>query len=273
MKNIKFTIMQHGWIENDYAWNEAVPYPLTKDNREAKARWVKVPSYSVLIKHPDIGNILYDTGSFIGDEDNRLPESAKQINSLTIQREEFLDRQLEKLNLSVKDIDLIILSHMHWDHAGGVGFFEGTLAGQHIIAPKADFAFGLMQSHKSPDRFVDGYLRENFHFKNVGYDLIEEDTYIADGVRILMASGHTPAICTLYIETEMGNYLFVSDTASMKNIVGPPLKYPGILYDKTGYERSIKHLENYAKEHKAKIIFGHDIEQIASMKKAPYFYG
>ena len=113
MSEISFTILPHGHIENDFAWNVAVPNPASRDDREPKAKWVHAPSFSVLIHHSDLGYVLYDSGSCPGDEADRLPETPRKFFPLYAKREEFLDKRLESLGLAPSDISMVIISHMH----------------------------------------------------------------------------------------------------------------------------------------------------------------
>lgn len=79
MKGLKYTILPHGFIENDLAWNVAMPAPATRDNKSPTPIWGRFPTYSVLISHPTEGYILFDTGSALGDDAGRRPASMDNI--------------------------------------------------------------------------------------------------------------------------------------------------------------------------------------------------
>lgn len=146
MKGLKYTILPHGFIENDLAWNVAMPAPATRDNKSPTPIWGRFPTYSVLISHPTEGYILFDTGSALGDDAGRRPASMDNIFPLYIKREEYLDKQLEKLGLSVEDISLVVCSHMHWDHSGGLCFFAEKKTPQKVLTSREDYVFGAMQT-------------------------------------------------------------------------------------------------------------------------------
>ena len=55
------------------------------------------------------------------------------------ERDEFLDAQLSKIGLTPSDISLVIVSHMHSDHCGGLQFFSNTKAGRKIYVGKKEF--------------------------------------------------------------------------------------------------------------------------------------
>ena len=270
---ISFTILPHGHIENDLAWNVAVPFPASIDNRNPQAQWIKVPSFSVLIKHSSLGYVLYDTGSCPGDEASRLPEYPRKYLPYFAGREEFLDKRLESLGLQPRDISTVIVSHMHWDHSGGLGFFKNTGAGRRIYVHKKDFSYGLLVTHQSRETFAGGgYFKENFEVPGLEYNLIEEDETLAEGLEIITLEGHTPGILGLAAHLKSGVYIFPSDAVYTARNYGPPEAVPGIIYDTLGFGRSIAKLRKLQKKYNASLIFPHDPEQFKTLKCCPYFY-
>lgn len=272
MKNLAFTLLPHGYIENDRAWNVAVPHPASVDDRKPAAEWVRVPSFSVLIRHPSAGYILYDTGSTPGDELDRRPAEARRLLPVCAQRNDYLDAQLERLGLTPKDIELVIVSHMHSDHGGGLTFFSGTKAGRNIYVPKKDFERGLVETHRSCGEFDLAYIKENFEFPGLSYNLVDEEMELAPGIELIILEGHVPAILGLILHMNSGVYIFPSDAVYSSANYGPPMRFPGIIYDTLGFERSIKRLHKLQRGLHATIIFPHDPEQYASLKQAPFFY-
>ncbi|MGQ9623586.1 MAG: hypothetical protein ACUVTO_09250 [Candidatus Caldatribacteriaceae bacterium] len=89
MKGIRLFIQPHGYIENDLAWNIANPEIATVDRREVKSKWLPFPTFSVLIEHPRVGWILYDTGPHPEVLRRRLPEEAESFFSMLPMRKIF----------------------------------------------------------------------------------------------------------------------------------------------------------------------------------------
>lgn len=273
-KNLKFAILSHGRIENDLAWNVAVPFPASRNNRETKSKWISVPSFSVLIDHPDLGYVLYDTGSCPGDEADRRPKDTQEFFPFYADREDFLDRRLAALGLKPDDISVVVVSHMHWDHSGGLTFFSGTKPGQNIYVHRKDFLYGLQETHRCSDVVFGGggYFKDNFEFKGLNFNLIEDDQDLAEGLHLVTLEGHTPGILGLVAELESQTYIFPSDAVYTKKNYGPPAAFPGIIYDTLGFQRSVAKLNLLEKKYNAKLIFPHDPEQFSELKQAPYFY-
>lgn len=271
MKGLKFSILPHGYIENDLAWNVAMPNPATRSAPDAKPVWGRFPTYSVLISHPSEGHILFDTGSAPGDEAGRRPAFMNDRFPLYIRREEFLDRRLEALGLCVEDISLVLCSHMHWDHSGGLSFFAYRSTPQKVLAPKADYTFGLTHTlapYQAADDCV--YFRENYLFENLDYTLVEQDQPLCEGMDLILLEGHTPAVMGLVLHLESGAVIFPSDAiGSQANYDG---RCPGIIYDSLGFQRAVQKVRGLQRQLNANVIFPHDAGQFAGLRQAPYFY-
>ena len=130
------------------------------------------------------------------------------IFPLYIKREEYLDKQLEKLGLSVEDISLVVCSHMHWDHSGGLCFFAEKKTPQKVLTSREDYVFGAMQT-LAPYRVAEdcAYFRENYLFKNLDISFVEEDDTLCEGIDMILLQGHTPAVLGLVLYLESGTVI------------------------------------------------------------------
>ena len=272
MPKIKFALLKHGFIENDLSWNTSMANPASIHNKAAQAIWSRFPCFSVLIYHSDVGWILYDCGVCPGDEKDRLPEYFKELYPLYATEEDYLENRLKSVGLTPHDISQVIISHTHWDHMGGIGLFSHTKAGEHIITSEADYSYGIAHSHANLSGVDGGYVKKNYQFDGLGFDFVDEDYELADGIKIFSFTGHTPCILGLMVQLQSGTYLFPSDTVNSRLNYGPPARPSAFMYDSLGYMASLKKLRRLEKEYNATIIFPHDYEQFCSLKLAPEFY-
>ncbi|MCQ5130163.1 N-acyl homoserine lactonase family protein [Butyricicoccus faecihominis] len=275
MKGLAFAIIRYGSIWNDPAWNVAVPNPATAHHPRAESVFTEYPASFILIRHPKVGYILYDVGDFPDGEDGvPRPVYWKEYFRPQMRREDYIDRILPRYGVQLSEVSHIILSHMHYDHAGGIKFFKGTHAAQNVFVPKEDFVQGCLaaltadneQTTESP------YWRSIMTAPGIAYHLLEEDTELFPGVKVLLLPGHTPAVGALLLELESGNYLFPNDACSSRINYGPPVHPTAILYDSLGYEKSVIKLRRIEREHKAKLIYSHDLQADQSYRHFPYFY-
>ena len=100
-----------------------------------EATMVVSPAVALLIQHPTLGNILYDTGNSADFLKTYTPE---MLHNYPITEMITIEEALAKEGLTPGDIDQLILSHLHFDHAGGLQHFVGTKAIDHVLVSEAD---------------------------------------------------------------------------------------------------------------------------------------
>jgi N-acyl homoserine lactone hydrolase len=119
-----------------------------------------------------------------------------------------LPNQLGKIGLSVKDIDVVFLGHLHFDHAGGLcdcGNVEVHIQAEELAnANTADIAY-----------FDNEIVKQaNWQVRQGEYDL-------APGVRAIASPGHTAGHMSLWIEMPTGAPIILAGDAAdlTENIV------------------------------------------------------
>lgn len=103
-------------------------------------------SSSVLVCHcllieTNEGLVLVDTGIGLQDiarPDERLPHRFRKFMRVQLRPEETAARQVEALGFSVADVRHIILTHLDFDHAGGLDDFPHAVV--HMMRKEADAA-------------------------------------------------------------------------------------------------------------------------------------
>lgn len=272
MEGLSFTIFQIGHGENDADYNFCGYSFGDRDHKTPQHVWMKFPYLCVLIKHPKEGYLLYDCGPGLGAQDGRRSPESCRINPAFIQREEFIDRQLEKVGVSVGEIRRIIVSHGHWDHFGGLELLHGAPGFQGVIMSEKDFANGLVATHRAACGYSDtGYYRQDFEV-GADFDLIDEDMELCEGVELVLFEGHTPGVIGLVLHCEEQTYIFPSDAVTSSINYGPPVVYPSMIADSLGFVRAVKKLRALQRKYNARIIFSHDPWQCKELRLAPYFY-
>lgn len=150
-----------------------------------------LPFFYILIQNKE-HNILYDIG-YRNDAAKPQKDWSKLFGGTNI---EAPAQVLKKVNLTPNDIDIVILSHLHFDHAGNIDRF-----------PKAQFYIqkeeldGWVSSLSLPEKVREWVWQATDldHINDlleVAADkrltLIEEDNFeVAEGVKAHNAKGHT----------------------------------------------------------------------------------
>ena len=146
----------------------------------------RMPVHVHIIDHPD-GRVLVDTGMTdlhpaVADMDPRLTPLSEQ-------------------DLDLAGIDIVVNTHLHFDHCGG----------NHLFAGKPIY----VQSRELDDaRNQDGYtIREWVDAPGVRYEPVDGELELLAGVRLVPAPGHTRGSQVVVVETGERPLVVVGDTA------------------------------------------------------------
>lgn len=228
-------------------------------NSDDESRMYHSPVPAVLIQHPTLGNILYDTGN---SPYNKW-EYGSHVNEIYPVKEFIsIEDALASKGLSCSDIDLLILSHLHFDHAGGLKYFIGTKAIKNVMVAEAD----LLNACKSvfTGEKHGAYIKSLFDVEGVIYKPIEGTVELAPDLTLFVQQSHTPGVIGMIVKTAAaGNLIFTSDTVYAKDSWDYLLP-PGGNINKTTSEffTNIERLKDLQKQYNATMIFGHDYDQI-----------
>jgi len=227
-------------------------------------RKIKAPVCSVLIIH-DEGPILIDTG--LNPDGLTDPERAWGPRAKIIQpeltKEDDIRSRLKQINLEVTDIKIVILTHLHWDHSGGLRFFGHCP----VMVQKVEYRFAF-----NPDSFVSGqYMRNHFDFP-LNYNLLEGDQIILPGMSVIKTPGHTPGHQSILVKMASGTFcIFSGDAIPLEENL--TLKIPSSNnWNSQQAMDSIYRLEHLSRLLHADLIPSHDIVRWERLKKTPEFY-
>ncbi len=134
--------------------------------------------------------MLIDAG--LGDKD-----SAAFHDLYGVDRSRNLDHTLAEAGLSVNDIDIVLASHLHFDHAGGFTVRDAN----GVVRPRFPRAQYIVRRGEWEDathpheRNRASYLADNYlPLADAGVlQLVDDDMTIMPGVRVRRTGGHTHA--------------------------------------------------------------------------------
>lgn len=173
---------------------------------------------NLLLIETDKSKILLETGM-----GNRW--SDKERNRYEIETLVEPERMLSGLNIDNKEIDAVVLSHLHFDHAGGATVFDGDKlvptfpnAKYYIQRGEWDFA------HKANDRARGSYRKDDFlPLQESGVvELCEGDSEISPGIWLKVTGGHTKHHQIVYFESGDSKGVYFADILPTKSHVQPP---------------------------------------------------
>ncbi len=134
----------------------------------------RMPVYVHVIDHPD-ARVLVDTGMtelhpLVADMDPRL-------------------RPLNEQDFDLAGIDIVVNTHLHFDHCGGNHLF----AGKPIYVQRRE-----LEDARTQDDYT---IREWVDPPDVQYVPVDGELELLPGVRLLPAPGHTPGTHVVVVAT------------------------------------------------------------------------
>lgn len=191
-------------------------------------------------------NILLDAGGYGSKEG--WPYEPKGNFPLHIREGQRLEEQLSLCGLTPDDIDMVVLSHLHFDHMNGARLFE-----------KATFYLPEPWRAIPEERTV----------------LVSEDMDLVPGIRILTLPGHTAAHIGLTVELEQTGFcIFPQDAAFLAELYAPPGQIPSdyLLWNGELWFESMEKVRRLEQEHNATVFFCHDPAFFDTARHAPNYY-
>ena len=203
-----------------------------------------IPVHGFVIKHPRAGAILVDTG--IGWGDDELIREWRVVNR-------HMADALEEHDLSPADVTIVINSHLHFDHCGQNAVFKH--------AP-----FYMQRSELARARKEEPLNSQWFEFTGARFELLDGDTEIADGVRVVATPGHTVGHQSVFVDTADGSAVMIGDAAYTSDIYRDVEKadlshWPGQHANRESWERSLMKVHSM---HPRAVHFCHDTNVIGS---------
>jgi glyoxylase-like metal-dependent hydrolase (beta-lactamase superfamily II) len=168
---------------------------------------VKLDINLLLIK-TDGENILIDAG--MGDA---LNERQKKV--FGIERASNLEKRLSEHHLAPEDINLVLLTHLHADHAGGVITLDKN--GRKVPRfPNARHVVQIKEWEEAmhPDERTSAtYFTSNLRIleEEKLLELIDGEDEVATGIKLINTGGHTPGHQAVLIEDGEGKILWAGD--------------------------------------------------------------
>ena len=156
------------------------------------------PTY--LDSRVDVYAYLVIAGSDIVLIDTGVGEGNEYIERRFEPRRTPIAAELARFGLETSDVNLLVNSHLHFDHCGSNQLF-----------PKAEI---FVQSSELSIALTPRYtVIEWFDYDGARINALSGDKEISTGIRILSSAGHTPGHQSVLIETVNGNVLVAAQAA------------------------------------------------------------
>ena len=208
----------------------------------------------------DDHTILVDTGPHPDDFAEVAPRGFK----FNTKEEDLLPNRLKEIGLTFKDIDMVIWTHVGFDHNGWISHLHHA---EHVMQ-KTEYEF---ITH--PPAFYRAYHPEKFLHPDIKWRLVDGDTVFMPGITLLMTPGHTLGQQSVMVDLpDSGTIILSADVVHFHENIDKEY-IPNICVDQMQAFYSVKRLKVWAQIRKAQVFTSHDYGHwMKAIKKSPEAY-
>ncbi|PZQ60212.1 MAG: MBL fold metallo-hydrolase [Phenylobacterium zucineum] len=226
---------------------------------------IKVPVPSYLITHPK-GRVLFDSGLHAATADDpvaHVGEMLARYHQFDFEAGQEIAGRLADFGVDPASIDIVINSHLHFDHCGG----NAQLPNADILIQRREL------EHARAVESTRGYLQVEWDTGQKIRAVDGEYDVFGDGAVVCLPTyGHTPGHQSLRVRTEQGGeFVLCGDACYLKDSL-EKLQLPGVIADKEA-ALAVFHRLRDMQARGVRIMFGHDPDFWTTVPQAPVRLG
>jgi N-acyl homoserine lactone hydrolase len=242
----------------DCCCNYEVIAPGVQDGRRIH---IPVPGY--LVRLDDDRLVLVDTGMHRAHiQDPELTWRGQPFAELltpAMRPEDSLLFRLAQLDIAPQDIDYVVNTHLHFDHAGN----NDLLTKATFFVQREHYAAAQANSASFPHQY--------WNLPHLRYELLDGESALFSGLEILLTPGHAPAHQSVLLRLpETGPVIICGDAVYCQENFDHDSW--GGQADQEVARKSAFKLRETAKREGAQLFYGHDRNQARDIRYAPHSY-
>jgi glyoxylase-like metal-dependent hydrolase (beta-lactamase superfamily II) len=245
-----------------HAGGELVPMSVLSPFAEHPGEIVEIPYFFYLVQHAQ-GNVLFDTGAHpsLATNPRRRLGAAAELFEIRMAPTDGVVDQLGTIGLKPEDVDYVVQSHLHYDHAGGLEFFSSAP----VLTQRTELEFARQPPIYQRDIYIPADFNDvkDWHQLDGEHDLFDDGSIIA-----IPTPGHTRGHQSLLVRLAGQTVILVADAAYMRASLEESI-LPGLLWSPDAMVESWERLRRLRDEHSATVLLTHDREYATTTRLAP----
>lgn len=223
---------------------------------------VEIPYFAYLIEHSS-GYVLFDTGAHpdLATNPRERLGSAADTFEIRMGPGDNVGSCLTSFGIDPRDVAHVVLSHLHYDHAGGMALLPNATF--YVQTPELPFA------HYPPIYQKAIYVRQDFDLPVHWRALRGECDLFNDGRLIVFPTpGHTPGHQSLLAHLDSQTVILLGDAAYHPQKMRDRI-LPALLWNPDALIESWDRIDDLQRKYSAQLVFTHDPDFATTTKIAP----
>lgn len=234
-----------------------------------------IPVPAFLIRHPSAGAILVDTGlhpSVATDGKENFGSLGNRIGKPVLKAGEDAPAQLRKLGLDPGEIPVVVMTHLHGDHASAISEFSEST----FVVSEAEWKAAATGSQPA----LNGYRRQHFDYafdyRTVDFDRAGIDSYASFGrtfdlfgdgsIHLAFTPGHSAGHMSVVCRLKQDDFVIGGDATYMAAQLDGDAALPPRPFDAHNFRRSLQELRLFHSQFPNAVITpGHDPDFYAQL--------
>lgn len=239
------------------------------------ARTIPIPAF--LIRHPSAGAILVDTGlhpSIATDGQENFGKLGNFIGKPQLEVGEDVPGQLRDRGLNPSEVPVVVMTHLHSDHASAVSEFPNST----FVVSETEW----QAASGGVNALLNGYRRPHFDYafdyRTIDFDRGEIDSYATFGrtfdlfgdgsIHLAYTPGHSPGHMSIVCRLKERDFVIGGDTMYLRDQLDGSLAMPPRPYDAHNFRRSLQELRLFHTQFPDAVITpGHDPDFFARLEQ------
>lgn len=234
----------------------------------ARSKWHRVPVPAFVVEHPSAGVVLVDTGL----HERAATDARGNLGLSTLfmpvemDPQEALPTQLRARGLEPADVAVVVMTHLHTDHASGLVEFPDAIFVVDHREWEAACSGGLTDGYRHR-HFDHPFDWRTLDFDTVGVGSFETFAHTVDlfgdgSVRVIASPGHSAGHCSVLLRLSRGRELLLTADAAYSTRTIRDRLVPLFCVDEHLYLRSLGEIQRFlGRTPGAIVICGHDPDQ------------
>lgn len=232
------------------------------------ARTIPIPAF--LIRHPSAGAILVDTGlhpSIATDGQENFGKLGNFIGKPRLEAGEDVPSQLRGRGLNPNEIPVVVMTHLHSDHASAISEFPNST----FVISETEWRAAATGPRPSLNGYRRPQLDYAFDYRTIDFDRANIDSYasfgrsfdlLGDGsIRLAFTPGHTAGHISVICRLKQDDFVIGGDAMYVLAQLSGEAPLPPRPVDAHNFRRSLQELRLFHGQFPNAVITpGHDPE-------------